>query len=172
MNHLRRLCLGQFVAYVMYGKGCTKRIQHPLTFMSTWKEIPSGVHLLGRNLVVVMSQSYKVRCSVYGTRHFNTKITPLDPQCIYSFQVIILVHPHYYRKRLSRTGRRKISVDSVQYTTKHQQISILYIPAFKYQCSCWQQSCFHFKFPSLYLSGTAFFLIFNGTWVTRLANTG
>jgi hypothetical protein len=93
MNHFSQLCLGQFVAYIMYGKGCTKQVQHPLTIMSTWKEIKTGVHFLSRNLVVIMSQSSKVQCSVYGTRPFNIKITPLHPQCIYSFQVIILIHP-------------------------------------------------------------------------------
>ena len=88
MNHSSRLCLGQLVAYVMYGKGYTKQVQHPLTIMGTWKEIQTGVHFLSRNLVFVMSQSSKVQCSVYGTRHFNIKNTGGPPVSVDSVSAV------------------------------------------------------------------------------------
>jgi hypothetical protein len=55
MNHSSRLCFGQLAAYIMYEKGCTKHVHHPLTIMSIWKEIETGVYFLSRNCVVIMS---------------------------------------------------------------------------------------------------------------------
>jgi hypothetical protein len=87
-------------------------------FVGTGPSSYKNKNLPGRGLTKVEKRCSKVQCCLYGTRPYNTKITPLDPQCIYSFHLIILIHPHHQSKRLSRTGHCRLFVESVQYTTR------------------------------------------------------